>query len=429
MTKKKSVLEKIEQEREKIIQFAKNLVQFPSVYGEEGDIQNFVANKLKEMGLEVDMWEPDLGELKKHPWFVPVDKDWKGRPNVVGKLDGSGEGRSIILNGHIDVVPVENEDRWKYGPWSGTVEKGKLYGRGAVDMKGGVASMIMAVKSIIKTGISLKGDLILESVLEEEAGGNGTLACSIRGYRADAAIITEPSSTSVVSCANRGAQFFRITVYGEETGIEAKWARTSALEKAILLYHAIDHFSLLRESAVTNTKHYELYEEHKKQRNTVVPTGVCKIQAGAWPSSLPGKCVMEGSLECLPGEDIKEVKKDFKRFLLRVAESDEWLRKNPPSIDWFGLSFESSIAPPDHELVSIVKQNGKTVVGLPPKIVGGGGSDLRCLTKYAQTPAFIFGPGGGGFHGVDEFLDLDELINVTKILALTILDWCGYEKE
>jgi len=98
-------------------------------------------------------------------------------------------------------------------------------------------------------------------------------------------------------------------------------------------------------------------------------------------------------------------------------------------IDWFGLSFESSIASPEHELISIVKQNDETVVGLTPKIVGGGGSDLRCLTKYAQTPAFIFGPGGGGFHGVDEFLDLKELINVTKILALTILDWCGYEEE
>ena len=422
---KKKVLKFIDDNVNQLVDLTCELIKFPSEEGNESEIQDYVAGILKKLDLKVDKWELKKEELKKHEWFVPVEKDYHGRPNVVGVLKGGGGGKSIILNGHVDVVPVENPSKWKHDPWRGTVENGRIYGRGALDMKGGVAAMIMAVKSIVESQVRLKGDVIIESVIDEEAGGNGTLACAIRGYTADGAIIPEPSSTSFIAAANRGAQFFRITVPGEEAPIEEQHKRINAINKAAVLYNAVENFALMREVEAKKTPYCSLYKLYHQFYGTIVPTAVCKISAGVWPSSLPGECVLEGSLECLPGEDIREVRDNFKSYLVEVSKSDPWLKEHPPNIEWFGLVIESAVSPPDHPLAKLLQYNAEIVSGSKPVIVGGGGSDLRCLTNYANTPAFLFGPGGGGMHGDDEFVLIDELVKVAKIIAATIIDWCN----
>jgi acetylornithine deacetylase len=291
-------------------------------------------------------------------------------------------------------------------------------------MKGGLSAMLMAVAALRLAGASLAGDLVVESVVEEEAGGNGTLACALRGYRADGGIIADHSGSDSVILGNRGAQFFRITVYGQEAGIEEKWRTVSALDKAFILYQAVEAFSLLREA---HAEHMEVarYYAHGSHSKTKVPTGVCTMRAGSWPSSIPGRCIMEGSLECLPGEDIHAIKASFADYVARVAQADPWLREHPPYLEWFGLWFEASMTDPQHPIVSELKRACTHVVGSDPTITGGGGNDLRCLTLYAQTPSVIFGPGGANFHGVDEYLDIDQLLTVTKILALSAIGWCG----
>jgi acetylornithine deacetylase len=436
------VLKKIDEKSQEIIEFAQKLVQTPSDAGNEGAVQKIIAKRLEKLGLELDIFDIDVDLLSKHPGFVPLEDyrmSYEGRPNVVGISRGSGGGKSLILMGHVDTVPVENPSLWKHDPYSGEIEDGKLYGRGSLDQKGGVAAQNMAVECLLEAGITLRGDVIIENVIEEEAGGNGATACAQKGYKADAGIYTEPSGFDFIGVSNRGAQFFRIVVPGVATGIEAKWGSPNALEKAIRLYKAVDDFSLLRQSEAVHLPSYELYKidldkiespmarlRAKAYLDNIVPTGICKIHAGTWPSSMPEACVMEGSIECLPGEDIQEIKQRFKEYLQRVAETDEYLKENPPKIEWFGLWFESCQTDIEHPIIGLIQSNCKKIVGKTPIPKGGGGSDLRCLVKYANTPSVIFGGGtGGNAHGIDEYLDVESLINSTKILALTILDWCS----
>lgn len=434
---------KLNKKEEEIIEFVKELIRVPSVTGKEGDkIQKIIAKKLSKLGFSTDMWEPQIDRLKKHPGFVPVEnKSYKGRPNIVGVYKGKGGGRSLVLNGHVDVVPVEDPHKWNYDPWSGEVKDGKMFGRGALDMKAGLGTIIMAAEAIIQRGIELKGDLIVEIVTEEELGGNGTLACVIKGYKGDAGIITEPTHFSVV-VSNRGAQFFKIRILGEEGGIEERWGIVNVIDKAMFLYNAINHFAKAREVEVKTLPSYWLYdyenlriedekikkvfrENTSRMWQTKVPTGICKINAGIWPSSIPGECIMEGSLECLPGEDINEVKKKFSEYIYEISQLDPWLRSNPPVVEWFGLWFESSQTDVKHPLISILRKNCEGVGNVTPPLIGGGGSDLRCLTRYSSTPSILFGPTGGGFHGIDEYCDLESLVTCTKVVAFTILDWCG----
>ena len=440
--KKRAILQKIEDKRFEITEFAQKLVQTPSETGKEGEIQKIIATRLESLGLRLDTFEINLDVLAKHPGFVPLESHsmtYEGRPNVVGLLKGTGGGRSLVLMGHVDTVPVENVSLWKHNPWGGEIVDGRLYGRGALDQKGGVAAQNMAIECLLEAGVPLRGDVIVENVIEEEAGGNGATACAQKGYKADAGIYTEPSGLETVGVSNRGAQFFRITVLGAAKGIESKWGTPNAIERAMRLYNAVDDFSLLRQAEVIHLPAYQLYkidpekfssdEERllvEEYARNVVPMAVCKFNAGVFPSSTPETCVLEGSMECLPGEDIHEIKRRFKEYLEKVSESDEYLQKNPPKIEWFGLWFESCEVDPNHPIVGLIQKNSRETTGIIPMPRGMGGSDLRCLVKYANTPSVVYGGGnGGGFHGTDEYVVVESLIRSTKIIALTILDWCG----
>jgi len=438
---RKRVIEIVDQKRDEIVKFAQELVRTPSVTGNEAAVQKITAHKLEKLGLEMDIFNLNIKILSKHPGFIPLEeyrKSYEGRPNVVGTLKGTGGGRPLILMGHVDTVPVEDKSKWKHGPWGAEIENGRLYGRGAFDMKGGVAAINMALECILEAGASLKGDVIIENVIEEEAGGNGAIACAQRGYRADAGIIAEPSGFAI-AISNRGAQYFRITVPGEAGLLEVKWGSPNAIEKAMYIYDAVDKFSLMRQKEVTHLPSYKFYDFKPEEIpdptlaalarmfvENVAPLGICKIKAGKWPSSLPDECVMEGSIECLPDEDIKAVRERFKEYIERVARADPWLREHPPKVEWFGLWLESCLTDPEHPIIPTLKKNYNEVTGFEPIVIGGGGSDLRCLTKYAETPAVVFGGGTGeGAHGIDEYVEIDSLIDSTKTIALTILDWCS----
>ena len=346
-TKRQEVVRKIDEKKDDIAKFIRNLVRVPSESGNEGEIQKILAKELENIGLQMDVFDIDFNLLSKHPGFVPSENpqpSYAGRPNVVGLLKGTGGGRSLILMGHVDTVPVENRTLWKHDPWGGEMEGGRLYGRGALDQKGGVAAQNMAIKCLLEAGVSLRGDVITENVIEEETGGNGATACAQKGYTADAGIYTEPFGLESIGVSNRGAQWFRITVPGVAAGIEQKWGTPNAISNAIKLYNAIDDFSLLRQAEVAHLPAYELYKVDvltldESMRN-VVPTGVCKIHAGTWPSSTPEACIMEGGIECLPGENIEEIKRRVREYVDKVAETDQYLKENPPRLEWFGLWFE-----------------------------------------------------------------------------------------
>lgn len=283
-------------------------------------------------------------------------------------------------------------------------------------MKAGVAIGIYLMAMLKKSGLNLKGDLILQSIIDEENGGNGTLAAILRGYRADSSIFLEPSEEDYMGISGRGAQFFRITVQGLSGGIEYQYSMPNAINKGIIIYQAVERYSDYLNS---NVKH-PLYQDTE----TKVPCAICTIHAGNWPSTTPANCVLEGSLECLPGEDIDEAKERFRNYLLLASRQDSWLRDHPPLIEWFGLRLESAEIAIDSPIVDCVRKASQMVLNKDVIPQGGGGSDLRLPVLYANSPCINYGPKGGAIHSTNEYVDLDSVLNVTRVVGKVILDWC-----
>ena len=401
--------------REQVIELIQELVRRPSFEG-EGEVQAFISGWWRERGIEPDLWEPDIGKLRAHPAFVDVDYDYQGRPNQVVMFKGLGGGRSLALNGHTDVVPVDPAP-WTFGdPWSGEYVDGKVYGRGSVDMKGGLACAMIVMDALLETGVKLKGDLHMQFVVDEENGGNGTLDAILRGYRGDATIFLEPTSPNFLVVSSRGAQFFRITVPGKEAPIEHTRTTVNVIEKAFVIFQAVQSYASWRAAEADHA----LYDWDP----TKIPVAVCKIQAGSWPSTFPSLCTMEGSLECLPGEDIEATKNQFKAYLLEAATQDNWLKDNPPQIEYFGLRFEFAETARDSALISEFTKAYERLTGNQPAVLGGGGSDLRLPILHADSPSALFGPTGGAIHSTDEYVDIDSVMEVARILGHFILDWC-----
>ncbi|MEJ2708125.1 MAG: ArgE/DapE family deacylase [Anaerolineales bacterium] len=402
--------------REMATDLIQKMVRIPSDEG-EGGVQTFITDWWRQRGVEPDVWEPDIETLRQHPGFVDVDYDYANRSNVVVMFKGAGGGRSLSLNGHMDVVPADPRGIWTHGgPWSGKYVGGRIYGRGAVDMKAGLAVAMIVMDALQDCGLQLKGDLQMQFVVDEENGGNGTLAAILRGYRSDGTIFLEGTSPNFVVVSSRGAQFFRIIVPGIEGGIEYQFTQPNAIEKGLKLFEAVQSYALWRAAQAD----HPLYDYDP----TKIPSAICKIQAGNWPSTLPAQCVMEGSIECLPGEDIELTKKQFRAYLLEAAKQDEWLRDNPPTIEWFGLRFEAGETATDDPLVSGLSAAAQAITGNKPAILGGGGSDLRLPVLYANSPSVLFGPAGGSIHSTDEYVEVDSVMQTAQIIAKFILDWC-----
>lgn len=414
------VLKLIEKRRDAIVEFLERLISFPSVTGDELEIQKFIADKLRSMGLAVDMWEPDHAELKKHPAYVPVERGYTNRPNVVGIYKGAGNGKSLLFNGHVDVIPPGLLDAWGHQPWAGDIEGNRLYGRGASDMKSGLAAMTMAFDSLMRLNIKLKGDVILEYTVDEEQSGNGTLACVMKGYHADAGICCETSSLHVQP-ACIGRIWFEISVRGKPAGIQRRWEGVNAIEKGYAVMGAVSSFEDIR---VNELKH-PLYPDNR----SALPCMVGVFQSGSFPSAFPDTCLLKGSIATLPGENTDEVKQSFVKHISTFSKTDPWLKNNPPEVRFVGYCGDPAEIPAKHPIVSTVSQKFALVTGRQPQITGRqGAADTRYLIKYGNTPTVIFGPGlTEQMHATGEWVDINNLITATKVLSLTIMDWCGCE--
>jgi acetylornithine deacetylase len=414
------ILSAVEEKRYDIIRFLQDLISRPSVTGDEKPIQEFIAGRLRGMGLSVDMWEPDHEELKKHPAYVAVKGDYEGRPNVVGVYRGSGGGRSLLFNGHVDVIPAGPRETWTHEPFSASLEGDRLYGRGASDMKSGLAAMTIAMETLMKLNLRLRGDVILEYTMDEELSGNGTLACVLRGYKADAGICCETSSLHVQP-ACIGRIWFEITVRGKPAGIQRRWEGVNAIDKGYEIVKAVSNLEAIRISRLD----HPLYPDKMGS----LPCMVGMFESGSFPSAFPDLCVLKGSLATLPGEETKQVKKDFVEHIATFAKTDPWLCEHPPEVAFVGYCGDSAEIPVDHPIVTLLGKNLLRVSGEAPRITGRqGAADTRYLIKYGQTPTVIFGPGmTEQMHASDEWVKVSDVITATKTLSLTIAEWCGCE--
>jgi len=424
---REKLFDTVESQRDDTINFLKELVRTPSVTGSEGACARVCFEKIRQIGLDADMWEIDLNQISGHPAyndtirFPPSDfpLTYKGRPNVVGRFRAGGPGKSIILNGHMDVVTPEPWSKWTHDPWDPHIEDGKLFGRGAVDMKGGIAAMIMAVHAVFSAGLKPKGDVMVECVIEEEAGvGNGTLASLLRGYRADACIVTEGSELSLCPSMRSGL-YWRITLEGKPSHGVQKWLGVDAMQLGAKMIDALKFL----EAYLSTLESHPLYREFP----IAVPITPDKMRAGLWKGMVAPECVIEGYFEPLPGRPLEEWEKTFREYVRNAMHYDPWLREHPPKVE-FLERYSGYDLDLDDPLVKAMQASYQQVKGGQAKVLGGnGGCDAWIRSLYGGSSTVIFGPGGGNAHGADEFVYLDDVIATQKILALTILQWCGYE--
>jgi acetylornithine deacetylase len=418
---RQKLLEKIDQSRDKAVAFLRDMVVIPSVTGDEAQIQQFLSNYMTRMGLNVDMWETDWEALKKHPGYRPVDRGYEGRPNIVATWKGTGGGRSLLLNGHTDVIPVGGGEGWSDNPWSATIKNGRMYGRGTADMKSGVASHIMAVECLMAAGLRPKGDVYVNVVIDEEVSGHGTLDTVIRGYKADAGISGETSGLAVQP-ACIGRIWFEIEIHGKPAGIQKRYEGISGIELGYKIVKAVADLEAKRVATVTHPLYPNALD--------TLPCIIGSFSAGNYPSAFPANCLLKGSIGTVPGEDHEGVKRSLVDQIARAAAEDPWMKLHPPKVRFVGYDAEASEIPRDHAIVATVCKNYREITGRDPEISGRqGAADTRFLNRYADTPTVIFGPGSTAvMHANDEYVSLDDYMTSIKVMALSICDWCGVER-
>lgn len=418
----KRIREWLNSNRKKGKYLLQRLVQEGSIRGNESSAQAIIIEKCRELGLDLDIWEIGAHELINHPKFCSDRKDFTGNPNVVGVLKGSGGGRSMILNGHIDVVPEGDRNDWVHEPYSGHIENGKLYGRGSTDMKGGSVALLLAIESIINLGFKLKGDVIFQSVIEEESGGAGTLAAVLRGYQADGAIIPEPTNMKLFP-KQQGSMWFRIIVKGRSAHGGTRYEGVSAIEKMLLIINRLQELEKARNEKISDP----LY----KHIPIPIPINIGKIHSGEWPSSVPDIAIIEGRMGVAPNEKMEEAEKELEAALAEIVEKDKWLSEHPPKIEWFGGRWLPGNLQENHPLMETISEAFEQVKMTKPIIEASPwGTDGGILSNVGNTPVVVFGPGvTQAAHDANEYICIQDVFEAAEIIALTIINWCGVNTE
>lgn len=399
-------------DRERLLQDLTSLIGIESLGGQETPAQEWMASQLHRLGAAVDAWDIDVQALESHEAFsmeVPREHGL----GVVGTL-GDGPGGTLILNGHVDVVPVGDISQWTSPPFTATVRDGRVIGRGACDMKGGLAAALAALRALTESHVRLPGRVALHSVIAEEDGGAGTLATLLRGHGGDGALSMEPTEL-MLAPAHAGALSFRIRVPGLAAHGCVREEGVSALET----FRPI-HDALLSLEAERNKRLREpLFERYRLP----YALSIGKISAGDWPSSVPDLLICEGRYGIAPAEDAAAAKHEFEEAVARAASRVPYLRDHPPTVDWWGGRFMPATTSTDATIVTTTTDAITAVTGQPPRVEGMTyGADMRLLVNQGNIPTVLFGPGNvRQAHRPDEFVPVDDLLTVARVIAVLAL--------
>ena len=413
------------------VDFLQQLIRIPSInpwfsdykeYTTEKEVQEFIARNLKELGFDVRLWETDAGLLKDYNGYPGYyeGRPLHDRPILYACYQGTGNGRSLLLTGHADVV--KTGEGWTRDPFEGAIEGNRMYGRGTVDMKGGIAAMIMAARAVIECRIERRGDIQINTVPDEEAGGMGSLDYVHRGIHSDGAIMTEPTNLEIGPMC-RGILWGKITIPGRAGHIEmaqSHWSQGGCVDavKLLQLYlNAIDNFN----------RYWAARKTHPLMK---IPCQllVAGVHAGEYPSAYAGSAEIIFDAQYLP-QDLDEryrgsrIKKEIEDFVDKVADTDEWLRENRPHVQWL-LDADCAETPADGAFVKAMADGAGRVQS--PVVINGLGahSDMGWYV-HQGIPTINFGPGSPLIaHQADEYIELDQYITSIKMLAAMIINWC-----
>ncbi len=404
--------------RGETVRLLQGLVRVPSPSGEEGAVQEVVEEAFQRSGLTVERCEATAEQVASYREHVGTETRFANRPNIIGVKAGSGGGRSLLLNAHVDTVGIGDPAAWTHPPLSGAVVGDRLYGRGSCDMKGGLTTIVAALETLEILGVGLRGDVTVAATVGEEDTGVGSLATVLAGYRADAALITEPTRLRLVP-AQAGSLVFRLTVTGSAVHAAARHRGVSAFEKFLPIFEELR--ALERERSATLD--HPLYEDAEDK--TAINLGV--VRAGEWAVTVPERLVAEGRAGLIPGEELGPSKAMFLDRVMEAAKRDPWLREHPPEVEWIGGQSVPAEMPLDAPICAAVSGAHERVTGRKPGVEGVTyGADMRFFVRIGGMPCVMYGAGDIGWaHCADEHISIPELLTATETIACLLADWCG----
>jgi acetylornithine deacetylase len=394
------------------VEFLEEMIRHPSIAGSEGEVQRLIAERFQELGVTVDAM-PVPERLKDDPEYSGRDtaKPYTGRANLVVRRAGKGGGRSLLLNSHSDLVSA---DDWP-GAFTPKIANGVVHGRGSADAKGCVATMYLVNRALGRLGVRTKGDLVTTVVIEEEIGGNGSLALIRQGVRADAAVVLE--ITDLRLCiANRGAVWFQLEVDGRPTHMGSITDGVSAVEKA---WEAIELWRSYEQRLIEDAKTQALFAEYERPAQL----NVGMIRGGEWPSMVPAHCRVEGGVGFLPNTSLDQVKAEMVRLI--EERGDAWLRSHY-RLGFNRLHNDAYHTPADDPFVRAMSASVRAAEldGTPRGWISS--CDARLWAKVGGMPTVVFGPGSLKLaHSDRECVKIADVARAAAALVRTVIDWCG----
>lgn len=398
------------------------LVQFDSTLGREGQSLDFVADAFALQGLAVQRVPTDPEALKDHPGFSPPLIPYAGRDNVVGlHRPRARKGRSLVLQAHVDVVPPGAVEEWTTPPFQPDVRGGRIYGRGAGDMKAGLVSNMIALKALKRAGLAPAAEVQVQAVIEEECTGNGALATMLAMPKADAVIIPEPGpGYAAIYTAEVGVVWAWVTVTGRPAHVRDMQAGVNAIEAAM--------------AVAARFKDYEA-EMNRAERvhaafhgvNHPVNVNLGTVEGGEWNSSVASKCRIGLRVGVMLGYSAKQAKADIERIVAEAA-ADPALRGAKLALSWGGFMADPCAFDRSSPIAQVAERCFAEVGGGNLRAYPATGlTDGRFFELYQGTPVAVFGPDAENIHGIDESVGIASMHAITRTIALTIAQWCGTE--
>lgn len=402
--------------------FLADFVRIPSLRFEEGPAQDFIAAALRTRGYKVDDWTINLSDLEHLHGYGIIDGDFSRARSVVGTHHPEQtKGRSLILQGHLDVVPAGPSEMWAHAPFDPVIKDGWMHGRGAGDMKAGTVAALFALDALARAGFEPAATVHFQSVIEEESTGLGALSTLQRGYRADAAILPEPTDITI-NRAQIGALWFRIQVRGRPVHVAVAGDGSNAIMAG---YDMIGALRGLEAEWNVRAAEHPVYCDVPHPLNF----NAGKIAGGDWASSVPAWCDIDCRMGVLPGQDLETAKAEIEACLAAAARDHPFLSNTPPQVIWNGFQAEGYVLGQNADPALGVMRDaysavfGKDAVMEEQKMTAL--TDTRFYGLYYDIPAFCIGPKAKNIHGFDERVELASVRDLTVILALFIAQWCG----
>ena len=418
------ILNAVAAQRDEAVAFLQALVREPSLLGQEASAQALMRQRFTQLGLAVQDVVIDDAALRAHPGYSPSIISYDGRRNVVGVHEprlapGQQSGRSLIFNGHIDVVPVGAERLWTRPPFEPWIDGDRLHGRGANDMKAGLVAYTMALQALHRLGLEPAARVTLQSVIEEECTGNGALACLMAGYTADAAIIPEPFDELL--SAQLGVMWLTLDVYGVPVHAAVAQTGIGAIEFAQYLVGELRELEK-RWNAPANR--HPLYCQHEHPINF----NLGRIEGGEWSSSVSTHCRVDLRLGFYPGVKPADVRAEVQALLQRAHAAHSAHASVSYEVSYHGFQAEGLVVDLQQPALQALMQAHQDIHGQPAMArASTATTDVRFFHLYGNIPSTCYGPRGANIHGVDEWVSIESMQQVAAVLALFMARWCGVQ--